>query len=76
MRGPGSSSTPVSTKKSSLPAGEPRAEVLAAVDGLLDSGALTIGFVGRFVAYKRPTLFLREPERLARILGDPSGRWR
>lgn len=48
-----------------------RAEVLAAADGLLDSGVLTIGFVGRFVAYKRPTLFLRDPERLARILGDP-----
>ncbi len=42
------------------------AEVLAATDGLLDSGVLTIGFVGRFVAYKRPTLFLRDPERLAR----------
>lgn len=29
---------------------------------------LTIGFVGRFVAYKRPTLLLRDPERLARLL--------
>jgi starch phosphorylase len=37
----------------------------------LDADALTIGFVGRFVAYKRPTLFLRDPDRLARILGDP-----
>ena len=37
----------------------------------LDPEALTIGFVGRFVAYKRPTLFLTDPERLARILGDP-----
>jgi len=36
----------------------------------LDPDALTIGFVGRFVAYKRPTLFLTDPERLARILGD------
>ena len=36
----------------------------------LDPDALTIGFVGRFVAYKRPTLFLSDPERLARILGD------
>ena len=44
---------------------------LAAADALLDADALTIGFVGRFVAYKRPTLFLRDPERLARILGDP-----
>ena len=44
---------------------------LAAAESLLDPDALTIGFVGRFVAYKRPTLFLRDPERLARILGDP-----
>lgn len=36
----------------------------------LDPDALTIGFVGRFVAYKRPTLFLTDPERLARIVGD------
>jgi starch phosphorylase len=48
-----------------------REELLAATAGLLDPGALTIGFVGRFVAYKRPTLFLRDPDRLARILGDP-----
>jgi starch phosphorylase len=38
---------------------------------LLDSNRLTIGFVGRFVAYKRPTLLLRDPERLARLLRDP-----
>ena len=44
---------------------------LAATETLLHPDALTIGFVGRFVAYKRPTLFLRDPERLARILGDP-----
>ena len=46
-------------------------EGLAAADRLLHPGALTIGFVGRFVAYKRPTLFLRDPDRLARILSDP-----
>ncbi len=44
---------------------------LAAADAILDANALTIGFVGRFVAYKRPTLFLRDPDRIARILGDP-----
>ena len=43
---------------------------IVAAEALLDADALTIGFVGRFVAYKRPTLFLREPDRLARILGD------
>ncbi len=47
------------------------AKRLAAANALLDPDALTIGFVGRFVAYKRPTLFLRDPDRLARILGDP-----
>ncbi len=36
----------------------------------LDPDVLTIGFVGRFVAYKRPTLFLEDRERLLRILGD------
>ncbi len=35
---------------------------------LLNPHWLTIGFVGRFVAYKRPTLLLRDPERLARLL--------
>jgi starch phosphorylase len=44
---------------------------LAASAAILDADVLTIGFVGRFVAYKRPTLFLRDPDRLARILGDP-----
>lgn len=39
---------------------------------LLDPNRLTIGFVGRFVAYKRPTLLLSDPDRLARILKDPS----
>ena len=38
---------------------------------LLDPHRLTIGFVGRFVAYKRPTLLLSDPERLARLLKDP-----
>jgi starch phosphorylase len=41
------------------------------VDGLLDPDAFTIGFVGRFVAYKRPTLFLSDPGRLERLLTDP-----
>ena len=45
-------------------------ERVAAVS-VLDPQRLTIGFVGRFVAYKRPTLLLRDPERLARILTAP-----
>lgn len=38
---------------------------------ILDPEALTIGFARRFAGYKRATLLLRDPERLARILGDP-----
>jgi starch phosphorylase len=37
---------------------------------LLNPEALTIGFARRFVTYKRGTLILRDPERLARILCD------
>ena len=48
------------------------AERVAAVS-VLDPDRLTIGFVGRFVAYKRPTLLLRDPERLAKILKNPAG---
>jgi glycogen phosphorylase len=51
----------------------PRADDVAIDEAqqLLDPDAFTIGFVGRFVAYKRPTLFLRDPDRLARLLSDP-----
>jgi len=38
---------------------------------VLDPEALTIGFARRFATYKRATLLLRDPERLARILNDP-----
>jgi starch phosphorylase len=37
----------------------------------LAPAALTIGFSRRFATYKRATLLLRDPERLARILSDP-----
>jgi glycogen phosphorylase len=43
---------------------------LRSVDGVLDSGALTIGFARRFATYKRALLLFRDPDRLARILGD------
>jgi glycogen phosphorylase len=36
-----------------------------------DPDALTIGFARRFATYKRAALLLREPERLAALLGDP-----
>jgi starch phosphorylase len=37
---------------------------------VLDPDILTIGFAKRFTSYKRPTILLRDAERLARILLD------
>lgn len=50
--------------------GAPPAEI-AEADEVLDPGALTIGFARRFATYKRATLLMHDPERLARILNDP-----
>jgi len=44
---------------------------IEAADEALNPEALTIGFARRFAPYKRATLLLRDPERLARILTDP-----
>jgi starch phosphorylase len=49
--------------------GAPENEVNVA-DVVLDPGALTIGFSRRFATYKRATLLLRDPDRLAAILDD------
>lgn len=38
---------------------------------LLDPNALTLGFARRFATYKRPTLLLRDPARLLRLLENP-----
>ena len=43
-------------------------KTLAGSETGLDPNALTIGFACRFVAYKRPTLFLADRDRLARLL--------
>jgi starch phosphorylase len=43
-------------------------EPLAAAGRVLDRDTLTIGLARRFTDYKRPTLLLRDTERLARIL--------
>ncbi len=48
----------------------PEAEIEAAQE-VLDSTVLTIGFARRFATYKRATMILRNPERLARILNNP-----
>ncbi|MBN2391764.1 MAG: alpha-glucan family phosphorylase [Anaerolineae bacterium] len=50
--------------------GVPQSEIESS-DEALDPEALTIGFGRRFATYKRATLLLRDPERLARILNDP-----
>jgi starch phosphorylase len=50
--------------------GAPPTEIKAA-DQLLDPDALTIGFARRFAPYKRGALLFTNPERLAKILGDP-----
>lgn len=44
---------------------------IQAVDEVLDSEILTIGFARRFAPYKRATLLLRDPERLDRIVNNP-----
>ncbi len=50
--------------------GAPAPEI-ARAEEVLDPEALTLGFARRFATYKRGTLLLRDPERLARILNDP-----
>ena len=49
--------------------GAPQSEVDGAAE-VLDPNALTIGFARRFASYKRATLLLTDPERLARILNN------
>jgi starch phosphorylase len=49
--------------------GASQAEIDSA-DEVLDPDALTIGFARRFATYKRATLLLRDPERLARLLNN------
>ena len=44
------------------------------IEGLLDPQALTFGFARRFATYKRATLLLRDPDRLAAILDDEERR--
>lgn len=40
--------------------------------GVLDPDALTIGFARRFATYKRATLIFSDPQRLLRILNNPT----
>jgi len=49
--------------------GVPPSEIEKASE-VLDPKALTIGFARRFATYKRSTLIMRDPDRLARIMND------
>jgi len=51
--------------------GVSQSEIQAAAEAL-DPDILTIGFARRFATYKRAALLLRDPDRLARILNNPS----
>ncbi len=51
--------------------GAPKAAIDEAEE-VLNPDALTIGFARRFASYKRANLLIRNPERLARILNNPS----
>jgi starch phosphorylase len=51
---------------------ECKARQVLAMGSLFDQDTLTIGFVRRFTAYKRPELILHDVERLKRIVTD---RW-
>jgi starch phosphorylase len=51
---------------------ECKARQVLAMGSLLDQDVLTIGFIRRFTAYKRPELIFRDLERLKRIVTD---RW-
>jgi starch phosphorylase len=48
-----------------------RAEAIALARQVLDPNVLTLGFARRFTEYKRPTMLLAQPERLARLLTHP-----
>ncbi len=43
------------------------------MNGQIDPSLLTIGFARRFAGYKRGTLLLRDPDRLARVLRGKEG---
>lgn len=46
-------------------------EVVEAARNVLDPNVLTIGFARRFATYKRATLLLTDPDRLARLVSSP-----
>jgi starch phosphorylase len=51
--------------------GEHKRRLLRRLPETFDPGTLTIGFARRFATYKRADLMLSQPDRLAKLLGDP-----
>ncbi len=47
-------------------------EELSLIQQILDADTLTLGFARRFATYKRPNLLLHDPDRLLRILTNPT----
>ncbi len=47
-------------------------ERVAQAQKVLHADTLTLGFARRFAEYKRPNLLLQDPERLVRLLNNPS----
>ena len=47
-------------------------EIVEHAKHLFDPNVLTLGFARRFATYKRPNLLLHDPERLLRLLTNPS----
>jgi glycogen phosphorylase len=45
-------------------------DLIAASERAMDPDVLTLGFARRFATYKRPTLLLRDPARLVRLVTD------
>lgn len=47
-------------------------ELIEFAKHIFDPGTLTLGFARRFATYKRPNLLLHDPERLLKILTNPT----
>ena len=47
-------------------------DTVAQITKALNPNALTLGFARRFTTYKRPNLLLHDPERLVRLLTNPT----
>jgi starch phosphorylase len=58
-------------QKQLIQRGAPHSEIMK-VNQILNPEALTLVWARRIATYKRPTLIFRDPDRLAKILNDPT----